>query len=110
MYPISAMSIELTPERPPQPPDAAGPLSPAVAGFVNPEQEAAFFYGLFLRGYSYQELRQDIEVPVEVQRQWQRHSGRDPGFASMAGQMLSYRRRVLAIFQALVASEQATLQ
>jgi len=100
------MSIELRPERllPPSPP------APPVAGFDNPEQEAAFFYGLFLRGYSYQELRQDIEVPAEVQKQWQRHSGRDPGFASVASQMLSYRRRVLAIFQALVATEHALVQ
>ncbi|MGH9413818.1 MAG: hypothetical protein ACRD0Y_08760 [Terriglobales bacterium] len=70
-----------------------------------PEQEAAFFFGLFLRGYSYQELRQDIEVPPEVQNEWQRNSARDPNFASVAGQMLAYRRRVLAIFQSLIAAE-----
>lgn len=76
----------------------------APAGFEAPEREAAFFYGLFLRGYSYQELRQDIEVPLAVQTQWERTSARDPNFASVATQMLSYRRRVLAIFQALVAA------
>ncbi|MGH9486428.1 MAG: hypothetical protein ACRD04_02410 [Terriglobales bacterium] len=70
-----------------------------------PEQEAAFFFGLFLRGYSYQELRQDIEVPKQVETEWRRAASRDPGFASLARQMLSYRRRVLAIFQSLVASE-----
>lgn len=83
---------------------------PPPAGFDHPEQEAAFFYGLFLRGYSYQELRQDIEVPSDVQRQWQRHADRDPGFAGVAQQMLGYRRRVLAIFQALVATEHPTVQ
>lgn len=84
---------------------SATPVAPRLAGaFEAPEQEAAFFYGLYLRGYSYQELRQDIEVPAVVQTQWQRHAARDPGFASVAGQMLAYRRRVLGIFQALVAS------
>lgn len=82
--------------------------SRSSSAFEAPEQEAAFFYGLFLRGYSYQELRQDIEVPNAVQEKWQRTAARDPGFASVAAQMLAYRRRVLAIFQALVASDAAT--
>ena len=29
-----------------------------------PQREAAFFYGLFLRGHSAEELRRDIEVPA----------------------------------------------
>ena len=95
------MATELT--TPATPPALRPP-----AAFEAPEQEAAFFYGLFLRGYSYQELRQDIEVPAAVQSQWQRTSQRDPGFASMAKQMLAYRRRVLGIFQALVASGNTT--
>lgn len=82
----------------------------AARGFDAPEQEAAFFYGLFLRGYSYQELRQDIEVPAAVEQQWRRHCARDPHFASLAGQMLAYRRRVLEIFQALVATESPAIQ
>ncbi|MGH9474750.1 MAG: hypothetical protein ACRD1C_00300 [Terriglobales bacterium] len=83
------------------------PLSatPRAAGAEAPEQEAAFFFGLFLRGYSYQELRQDIEVPKAVQSEWRRAGARDPGFATLAGQMLAYRRCVLAIFQSLVAAE-----
>jgi len=82
-----------------------GAPAPRASGFEAPEQEAAFFFGLFLRGYSYQDLRRDIEVPAEVQTQWQRTALRDPGFATLAEQMLAYRRRVLAIFQSLVASE-----
>lgn len=78
---------------------------PRAPGAEAPEQEAAFFFGLFLRGYSYQELRQDIEVPKAVESEWRRTAARDPGFASLADQMLAYRRRVLAIFQSLVASE-----
>ncbi|HUX66072.1 MAG TPA: hypothetical protein VMV31_01130 [Terriglobales bacterium] len=97
------MATELTP---PAAPAAPAALRPPGA-FEAPEQEAAFFYGLFLRGYSYQELRHDIEVPAAVQSQWQRTAARDPGFASMAEQMLAYRRRVLGIFQALVASGNA---
>ena len=31
-----------------------------------PQREAAFFYGLFLRGYSADQLRRDIEVPPAV--------------------------------------------
>lgn len=88
----------------PQASSTAAP-APHPAGPEAPEQEAAFFFGLFLRGYSYQELRQDIEVPAEVQNEWRRTSARDPSFASVAGQMLAYRRRVLAIFQSLVAAE-----
>ena len=81
-----------------------------LAAFEAPEQEAAFFYGLFLRGFSFAELRRDIEVPDEVQRQWRRHGARDPGFRCLAEQMLAYRRRVLAIFQALVAAEGPAIQ
>ncbi len=90
---------------------AAAPPPRAVApGFEAPEQEAAFFFGLFLRGYSYQELRQDIEVPAAVEKQWLRTAARDPHFASLAQQMLAYRRRVLAVFQALVASDTGRVQ
>ena len=32
--------------------------------FEYPQREAAFFYGLFLRGHSAEELRRDIEVPL----------------------------------------------
>lgn len=93
------MAMELNP--------ASVPSPRPPGAFEAPEQEAAFFYGLYLRGYSYQELRQDIEVPAVVQTQWQRTAARDPNFASMAEQMLAYRRRVLGIFQALVASGSA---
>lgn len=74
-----------------------------------PEREAAFFYGLFLRGYTYQQLRQDIEVPAEVLTQWQRAAERDPRFAAVADQVLAYRRRVLAIFKSLVSAEGAAV-
>lgn len=74
-----------------------------------PEREAAFFYGLFLRGYTYQQLRKDIEVPAEVLTQWERAAARDPRFAAVADQVLAYRRRVLAIFKSLVSAEGAAV-
>ncbi len=82
----------------------------AVPDFEAPEREAAFFYGLFLRGHTYQELRQDIEVPMAVMKQWQRHGRRDPNFAHLADRVLSYRRRVLAIFKSLVSADGETVQ
>ena len=35
-----------------------------------PQREAAFFYGLFLRGHSLETLRQDIDVPRPVAEKW----------------------------------------
>jgi hypothetical protein len=70
-----------------------------------PEREAAFFYGLFLRGHTYQQLRSDIEVPPEVLVKWERAIAHDPSFRNIADQMLAYRRRVLAIFKSLVSAE-----
>jgi hypothetical protein len=81
----------------------------SVSDYEAPEREAAFFYGLFLRGYPYQQLRQDIEVPAEVLTKWQRAIQRDPEFASVAGRVLSYRRRVLAIFKSLISAEGETI-
>ena len=45
--------------------------------FDFPQREAAFFYGLFLRGHSAEELRRDIEVPPAVLRKWHRESEHD---------------------------------
>ncbi len=35
-----------------------------------PQREAAFFYGLFLRGHSVDALRQDIDVPRVIIDKW----------------------------------------
>ena len=43
-----------------------------------PQREAAFFYGLFLRGYSAEQLRRDIEVPPAVLAKWHRDAEREP--------------------------------
>ena len=35
-----------------------------------PQREAAFFYGLFLRGHDVEALRQDIDVPRYMLEKW----------------------------------------
>ena len=73
--------------------------------FDFPRREAAFFYGLFLRGHSAEELRRDIEVPQAVLLKWHREAEREPTMRDMFTRMVEYRRHVLAIFEALVDTE-----
>jgi hypothetical protein len=73
--------------------------------FDYPQREAAFFYGLFLRGHSAEELRRDIEVPPAVLLKWHRESERDPALRDVFTRMVDYRRHVLAIFETLVDTE-----
>ena len=70
-----------------------------------PQREAAFFYGLFLRGHSAEQLRRDIEVPAAVLAKWHRDAEREPHLRGVFSRMLEYRRHVLAIFDTLVGSE-----
>src|SRR6266849_7305787 len=70
--------------------------------FDFPQREAAFFYGLFLRGHSAEELRRDIEVPPAVLVKWHREAEREPGLRDVLSRMVEYRRHVLAIFDTLV--------
>ena len=72
-----------------------------------PNREAAFFYGLFMRGHSLEELRRDIEVPGEVVCRWQRLWRHEPLVRPQCERMLHYRRQVLAIFNTLVSLEVA---
>ncbi|MGA7189372.1 MAG: hypothetical protein WBY66_12810, partial [Candidatus Acidiferrales bacterium] len=44
----------------------ANPIEETLPEFELPQREAAFFYGLFLRGHSAEELRRDIQVPATV--------------------------------------------
>ena len=75
------------------------------ARFAEPRQEAAFFYGLFLRGQPLQKLREDIDVPPHVLERWKRQAHRDPTAKPMVERVLSYRKHVLAIFDSLVFKE-----
>lgn len=70
-----------------------------------PRYEAAFFYGLFLRGYPLQKLREDIDVPPQVLERWKRQALRDPWYQSTVQRILDYRKNVLAIFDSLVFRE-----
>jgi hypothetical protein len=70
-----------------------------------PQREAAFFYGLFLRGHSADQLRRDIEVPAAVLAKWHREAERDPNLRDIFARMVDYRRHVLAIFDSLVGSD-----
>ena len=73
-----------------------------------PQREAAFFFGLFLRGHSIEALRQDIDVPREVAAKWLRSREElDPGFPATTRRILEFRKQVLAIFNFLVSSETA---
>jgi hypothetical protein len=73
--------------------------------FEFPQREAAFFYGLFLRGHSADKLRQDIEVPPAVLAKWHREAEREPELRDILSRVVAYRRHVLAIFDTLVDSE-----
>src|ERR1700686_1821104 len=77
----------------------------SVHDFDFPQREAAFFYGLFLRGHSAEELRRDIEVPQAVLLKWHREAEREPTLRDVFTRLVEYRRHVLAIFEALVDTE-----
>jgi hypothetical protein len=83
------------------------PILPAdvIADLAFPQREAAFFYGLFLRGHSPEQLRRDIEVPPAVLAKWHKDAEREPHLRSVFSQMVEYRRHVLAIFDALIGSD-----
>ena len=68
-------------------------------------KEAAMFYGLFLRGHSVEQLRQDIDVPKAVLEKWLRPSRYEPDFQENLKRLYTYRKQVLAIFDGLITSE-----
>jgi hypothetical protein len=73
-----------------------------------PQREAAFFYGLFLRGHAVDKLRHDIEVPAAVLAKWEREATHKPEQRFLFDRMLEYRRHVLAIFDSLVGFDAKT--
>ena len=83
------------------------PLLPAevIADLAFPQREAAFFYGLFLRGHSPEQLRRDIAVPPAVLEKWHKDAEREPQLRNVFARMVEYRRHVLAIFDALIGSD-----
>ncbi len=72
----------------------------------SPQREAAFFFGLFLRGHSVEALRQDIDVPQQIATKWQRsRESLEPGFRDTARRVYEFRKQVLALFNFLVSNE-----
>lgn len=70
-----------------------------------PQREAAFFYGLFLRGHSVEALRQDIDVPRSMLDKWLQARDFEESFRQSLHRVYVYRKQVLAIFDGLVMNE-----
>jgi hypothetical protein len=83
-----------------------GTLSIGNTDFHSPQREAALFYGLFLRGHSIEALRAQIDISPQVFRKWMRSREFDDDFREDLRRVYTYRKQVLAIFDALVTSEQ----
>ena len=73
---------------------------------LSPQREAAFFYGLFLRGHPVEALRQDIDVPRPLLEKWMRARDFESSFRENLHRVYMYRKQVLAIFDGLVLNEQ----
>lgn len=71
-----------------------------------PQREAAFFYGLFLRGHDVETLRQDIDVPRSMIEKWMQAKDFEIPFRETLRRVYGYRKQVLAIFDGLVLNEQ----
>jgi hypothetical protein len=71
-----------------------------------PQREAAFFYGLFLRGHDIEALRQDIDVPRSMMDKWMRAPDFEASFRENLQRIYQYRKQVLAIFDGLVSNDQ----
>lgn len=84
-----------------------GPADDVLQDFQFPQREAAFFYGLFLRGHSAEELRRDIAVPVTVLAKWDKETVKQPALRPILERVVDYRRRVLAIFENLIVHDSA---
>ncbi|MFY9802626.1 MAG: hypothetical protein WA211_04540 [Candidatus Acidiferrales bacterium] len=86
----------------------ANPIEETLPEFELPQREAAFFYGLFLRGHSAEELRRDIQVPATVLAKWDRETVREPQLRPVLQKIVQYRQHVLAIFENLICHDAAT--
>jgi hypothetical protein len=71
-----------------------------------PQREAAFFYGLFLRGHDIDTLRQDIDIPRSMLDKWMKARDFEASFRENLQRVYAYRKQVLAIFDGLISNEQ----
>lgn len=65
------------------------------------------FYGMFLRGQSADDIRQQIDISPKLFAKWMRAREYDEAFRENLKRMYQYRKRVLAIFDSLVTTERA---
>jgi hypothetical protein len=86
----------------------ANPVEETLLDFQFPQREAAFFYGLFLRGHSADELRRDIQVPAAVLAKWDKETVRAPELRPVLERVVQYRQHVLAIFENLICHDSAS--
>ncbi|HEY1339034.1 MAG TPA: hypothetical protein VGF59_16075 [Bryobacteraceae bacterium] len=70
-----------------------------------PQREAAFFYGLFLRGHDIERLRQDIDVPRTMLDKWMKAHDFESSFRENLQRVYAYRKQVLAIFDGLISND-----
>ena len=86
---------------------ATAQFLPAIppADLEYPQREAAFFYGLFLRGHSAEALRRDIDVPKKLLEKLLRRHRNESAVRAKLQRVYSYRKQVLAIFDELVTRE-----
>ena len=87
---------------------APNPIEDVMQEFEFPQREAAFFYGLFLRGHSAEQLRRDISVPATVLAKWDKETVREPQLRPVLERIVQYRQHVLALFENLIVHDSAT--
>ncbi|MBI4465565.1 MAG: hypothetical protein HY647_12750 [Acidobacteria bacterium] len=78
---------------------------PSEINGLSPQREAAFFYGLFLRGHPIESLRSDIDVSPEVVARWEILCNKDPWYREALEIIVPFRKQVLAIFESLITSD-----
>jgi len=86
----------------------ANPIEDVLQDLEFPQREAAFFYGLFLRGHPADKLRRDIEIPAAVLAKWDRETWREPQLRPLLERIVRYRQHVLAIFEKLITHDAST--
>ena len=84
------------------------PIEDVLQEFEFPQREAAFFYGLFLRGHSAEQLRRDISVPATELAKWDKETVREPQLRPVLERIVQYRQHVLALFENLIVHDSAT--
>src|ERR1700685_3729810 len=86
----------------------ANPIEDPLQEFEYPQREAAFFYGLFLRGHSAEELRKGIRVCAVFRAKGEKEPVREPQLRPLLERIVQYRQHVLVIFENLICHDSTT--